>query len=193
MLRSTEELEENQHLIACCNDNTCTAQHAAEQRHRAGGSNGSGRTQTPLSPTGKGAKRNEFARGAPPGTPTALQRESKAAERIPAERFSTSTANLRPTPALSASKRCVPPGPFLFIPPPPRGGERHRERGQEKGETREEPPANRGEARDEKRQLCEGSGCRQAGGLIHLESKSKLLLSRGAGRTSRSFRRLPEL
>lgn len=117
MLRSTEELEENQHLIACCNDNTCTAQHAAEQRHRAGGSNGSGRTQTPLSPTGKGAKWNEFARGAPPGTPTALQRESKAAERIPAERFSTSTANLRPTPALSASKRCVPPGPFLFIPP----------------------------------------------------------------------------
>lgn len=82
---------------------------------------------------------------------------------------------------------------FSFLYPPPRGGERHRERGQEKGETREEPPANRGEARDEKRQLCEGSGCRQAGGLIHLESKSKLLLSRGAGRTSRSFRRLPEL
>lgn len=193
MLRSTEELEENQHLIACCNDNTCTAQHAAEQRHRAGGSNGSGRTQTPLSPTGKGAKWNEFARGAPPAPPQLCKEKAELQNESPWSASPRAPQTFAPRRRFRRRSAAFLPGLFFSLPPLPRVGERHRERGQEKGETREEPPANRGEARDEKRQLCEGSGCRQAGGLIHLESKSKLLLSRGAGRTSRSFRRLPEL
>lgn len=117
MLRSTEELEENQHLIACCNDNTCTAQHAAERRHRAGGSTGSGRTQTPLSPTGKGAKRNEFARGAPPAPPQLCKEKAELQNESPWSASPRAPQTFAPRRRFRRRSAAFLPGLFFSFPP----------------------------------------------------------------------------